>query len=430
MMFLSRFLAGAILASSIISAQNVSYCTGDVCFAVNIPASTASSGSGDIYIQMSGPDTMSWIGIGQGSAMRGANIFVMYADSTGSNVTISPRLGVGHVEPNFDTSAQVTLLDGSGIINGQMVANFRCSNCDGWSGGSMSFTDSSSSWIWAHKTGAALSSNSVDADIEFHDAYGVATLNLQTATGGESTNPFLTVGSVSTPSQTSSGASDAAIGPSDITRVTIAHGVLASLAYVILFPSGAIAIRIFNFRNLLWLHAGWMVGAYIIVLASLGMGVWIAHMSNLLGSTHSIIGLVVAGCLLLQPITGLTHHMLYKRRGGSNVATYPHVWWGRAVITLGIINGGLGLRLADNSKKGEIAYGVIAGFMWVLWVAVILFATVKIRERRGSGMGGSGTSVIREKSSTEGSYFHDNSSPPQSMQGVHDPARLPTSHRT
>ncbi|KAF7955449.1 uncharacterized protein EAE97_000708 [Botrytis byssoidea] len=429
-MFLLRFLAGAILASSMISAQNVSYCTGEVCFAVNIPASTASSGSGDIYIQMSGPDTMSWIGIGQGSAMSGANIFVMYADSTGSNVTISPRLGIGHVEPNSDTSAQVTLLDGSGIINGQMIANFRCSNCDRWSGGSMSFTDSSSAWIWAHKTGAALSSNSVDADIDFHDAYGVASLNLQTATGGASTNPFLTAGSVSTPSQTSSGASDAAIGPSDISRVTIAHGVLGSLAYVILLPSGAIAIRILNFRNLLWLHAGWMVGAYLIVLASLGMGVWIAHMSNLLGSAHSIIGLVVAGCLLLQPITGLIHHMLYKRRGGPNVATYPHVWWGRAVITLGIINGGLGLRLADNSKKGEIAYGVIAGFVWVLWVAVILFATVKIRERRGSGMDVSGASVIRDKSSTEGSYFHDNSPPPQSMQEAHDLARLPTSHRT
>ncbi|KAK8909800.1 hypothetical protein QC760_002487 [Botrytis cinerea] len=215
-----------------------------------------------------------------------------------------------------------------------------------------------------------------------------------------------------------------------MTRVTIAHGVLAALAYVILFPSGAIAIRIFNFRNLLWLHAGWMVGAYMIVLASLGMGVWMAYKLNVLDSTHSIIGLVVAGCLLLQPITGLTHHMLYKRRGGPNVATYPHVWWGRAAITLGIINGGLGLRLADNSKKGEIAYGVIAGFMWVSWVAVILFATVKIRGRRGSGMGGPGASVIREKSSTEGSYFHDNSSPPQSMQEAHDPAILPTSHRT
>lgn len=112
--------------ASTISGQIVSYCGGDVCYAVNIPASTASNGSGDIYIQISGPDTMSWIGIGQGSSMRGSNIFVIYADSTGSNVTLSPRLGVGHKEPNSDNFAEVTLLGGSGIANGQMVANIKC----------------------------------------------------------------------------------------------------------------------------------------------------------------------------------------------------------------------------------------------------------------------------------------------------------------
>lgn len=77
-------------------------------------------------MRMSGPDTMSWIGIGQGSSMKGSNIFVMYADSTGANVTVSPRLGVGHVQPKSDTSAQVTLLEGSGIANGQMIANIKC----------------------------------------------------------------------------------------------------------------------------------------------------------------------------------------------------------------------------------------------------------------------------------------------------------------
>ncbi|KAF7875135.1 hypothetical protein EAF04_002307 [Stromatinia cepivora] len=420
-MFLSRTLPALILASSTISAQQVSYCAGDVCFAVNVPASAASSGSGDIYIQMSGPDTMSWIGIGQGSAMRGSNIFVMYADSTGKNVTLSPRRGVGTVQPNFDASTQVTLLDGSGIINGRMVANFRCSNCNSWNGGSMSFIDASSEWIWGHRTGAALLSDSVNTNIGFHDRYGVATLNLQTAAGGKSANPFLTAEPVSTPNQTSFGSSGASTGLSHYKKMLIAHGVLGSLAFVILFPLGAVAIRICNFRNLLWLHAGWMVGAYMIVLASLGMGVWLANKRQLLGSTHAIIGITVAGCLLLQPISGLTHHMLFKRHGGPNIATYPHVWWGRAVITLGIINGGLGLKLAGNSKKGEIAYGVIAGFMWVLWMAVILLATMKSRSRRDNGIDGHGTLVIREKSSTEGTYFHDKTPPPQSTS-------LPISH--
>ena len=60
--------------------------------------------------------------------MRGSNIFIIYADETGKNVTLSPRLGQGNNQPNYDssTAAQVSLLDGSGIANGLMTANVRC----------------------------------------------------------------------------------------------------------------------------------------------------------------------------------------------------------------------------------------------------------------------------------------------------------------
>lgn len=58
--------------------------------------------------------------------MKNSNIFIIYADASGTNVTLSPRLGVGEVEPNFNADAQVSLLEGSGIANGQMTANVRC----------------------------------------------------------------------------------------------------------------------------------------------------------------------------------------------------------------------------------------------------------------------------------------------------------------
>lgn len=50
---------------------------------------------------------------------------------------------------------------------------------------------------------------------------------------------------------------------------------------------------------------------------------------------------------------------------------------GRTVITLGIINGGLGLRLSNNTRKGEIGYGVVAAIMWLLWMGVVVFKEVK-----------------------------------------------------
>jgi len=58
--------------------------------------------------------------------MKGSNIFMIYADAAGTNVTLSPRLGTGNSEPSADTTAEVTLLDGSGISDSMMVANVRC----------------------------------------------------------------------------------------------------------------------------------------------------------------------------------------------------------------------------------------------------------------------------------------------------------------
>ena len=58
--------------------------------------------------------------------MRGSNIFMIYSNAAGDNVTLSPRLGVGNRAPSLDSTAEVTLLEGSGIADGVMTANFRC----------------------------------------------------------------------------------------------------------------------------------------------------------------------------------------------------------------------------------------------------------------------------------------------------------------
>ena len=97
-----------------------------MCYSVNVPAQSASSDSGDIYFQIQGPSSLQWIGLGQGQQMAGANIFIIYSDASGTNITLSPRLGKGNFQPNYDSQAQVSLLGGSGIANGVMTANVRC----------------------------------------------------------------------------------------------------------------------------------------------------------------------------------------------------------------------------------------------------------------------------------------------------------------
>lgn len=92
---------------------------------------------------------------------------------------------------------------------------------------------------------------------------------------------------------------------------------------------------------------------------------------------HPILGLLVLALLLFQPPLGYMHHVIYMREGHRSIYSAAHIWLGRLVITLGIINGGLGLRLAGETKGKEIAYGLVAGLVWLVWVGVAVSCEVK-----------------------------------------------------
>ncbi|MCJ1277685.1 hypothetical protein MMC21_005499 [Puttea exsequens] len=155
------------------------------------------------------------------------------------------------------------------------------------------------------------------------------------------------------------------------------------LAFAFLFPVGAIIIRTASFRGAVYIHAATQAFAYALAIVGFGLGIYIAvypESQIKAGNGHPIIGIVVIGCLLFQPISGVIHHYIYKKHGKRSFWTPSHVWWGRVIITLGMINGGLGLQLSGDTIKGEIAYGVIAGFMWLLWVSVIVWSSFKSKD--------------------------------------------------
>ena len=178
-------------------------------------------------------------------------------------------------------------------------------------------------------------------------------------------------------------------------NAVITHGTVMGFAFAFLFPLGAILIRVASFRGLIWVHAAIELLAYALALVGLGLGIYVAvypesqvyHFfrgrrakeANMLqitgeGNGHPIIGIVVISCLYLQPILAILHHEVYKKTLKRTIWGTSHVWWGRLIITLGIINGGLGLQLSGNTTKGEIAYGVIAGVIWLVWVGVSLMS--------------------------------------------------------
>jgi len=275
----------------------------------------------------------------------------------------------------------------------------------------MDFKSTTSSWIWAYRSGQAIRSNDISANLQQHSQYGTMSLNLQSATGGSSTNPFVGVaasqgtttntgsnnnnnnndtGSTNNSSNTSGSKSRSAM-------ILTAHGIVMGVAFAVLYPLGAISIRLLSFRSLVWLHAGWMAFTYLIVLVGMGLGIYIAKNKELVSTPHATIGLVVVAALILQPITGFIHHKAYKQTGGPTKVSPVHVWWGRVIVTLGIVNGGLGLKLVGNTRNGEIAYGVVAGVMWITWMAVVIFKTTRT-SKRGSESDGSREEMHQHRS--------------------------------
>jgi hypothetical protein len=49
-----------------------------------------------------------------------------------------------------------------------------------------------------------------------------------------------------------------------------------ALAFVVLFPLGASWMRFFQFKGLVWFHAGWQLLTYCIALVGLGLGIHLA----------------------------------------------------------------------------------------------------------------------------------------------------------
>ena len=197
---------------------------------------------------------------------------------------------------------------------------------------------------------------------------------------------------------------------------------MMALAFLIFFPLGAMTIRFVRAKGAVWVHAGAQIFAYSLALAAFGLGVWFAVVTGKVGpcfpslashplpfalkwkrwlnaqqlnTAHAIVGIVVIGMMAFMPIFGLIHHVLFVKHGKRTVFAIGHVWIGRALLTLGVINGGLGLQLARNSSKGEIVYGVVAGLVLLTYILVVSMAS-------GGSNGGGQQSRPNEKTVTPG----------------------------
>ncbi|KAF3929699.1 hypothetical protein AA313_de0205729 [Arthrobotrys entomopaga] len=154
-------------------------------------------------------------------------------------------------------------------------------------------------------------------------------------------------------------------------------------AFTIGFPTGGIFIRVLKPPNHVYIHAFTQIFSTAMAFTGLGLGVWLGLNTRYLDYAHTIIGFAVVGCLVIQPLIGLVHHLLYKKYKKPTWWGYAHRWFGRAIIVAGIVNGGLGLLLADNTQGGKIAYIAVAGtagFVYLMVVVQWILRTMAVKK--------------------------------------------------
>jgi hypothetical protein len=172
-----------------------------------------------------------------------------------------------------------------------------------------------------------------------------------------------------------------------------------SIVFIILFPLGAISVHLpidripflrntYLKRKILAIHAPIQVLGLLLMLAGMSLGVRMALDFNYLALpitkhyAHPIIGLVVVCTIaVFQPILGSLQHMYFKRTGRRSIYGYMHRWIGRAAIIVGIINNGLGFKLARDDtivpNSSLIRNFVIAGVLALIWFALVMFDWVQ-----------------------------------------------------
>lgn len=325
--------------------------------------------------------------------MADSNMFILNSNGNGKNISVSTRLGKAHVQPVHSNNAQITLLEGSGIRDGYMTANIRCSNCDRWPGGSMDFLRVESDWIYAAKLGEPLRSDDLQRSLHRHDSSAHFVWSLQEAKGGDEANPFLTAAAKTY--QGSFGGDSTASKPALSTdsknaRLITIHGAVAVLVFVILFPVGGILIRLANFRGGMWIHVGLQLVAWLASIAAFGLGIYLAMDMDLLQTAHAhpIIGIIIMVLILGQPAYGWLHHKAFKAHGRRTIWSWAHLSIGRVAIVGGMINGGLGLKLAGHANRYyTLRYGVTCGVIGILYIAAIIYGELRLRKvKPGKGV--------------------------------------------
>ena len=122
-------------------------------------------------------------------------------------------------------------------------------------------------------------------------------------------------------------------------HLVVLHAVILTGAFGIAMPLAVILLRIsrFGFKPH-WILQSLALGASLVGLA---IAIYMSAKSTAFGhfdAAHQILGILIVTLLLPQAFLGRAHHVQFRRTKRRALVSYLHLWSGRAVIALGMLN--------------------------------------------------------------------------------------------
>ena len=143
--------------------------------------------------------------------------------------------------------------------------------------------------------------------------------------------------------------------PSFVPYLITIHAILLAGSFVLLFPLGVIILRWFG--HVKW-H--WITQLFAAASCTVGLGVAVGFSRmdpefSSFSQPHQIIGIVAVTALFAQAYFGYAHHLGFKRTGRRTAISYLHLWTGRLVVPLGMLEACLGFNLASQTLQAVAA---------------------------------------------------------------------------
>ncbi|VUC22656.1 unnamed protein product [Clonostachys rosea] len=337
----------------------------------------------DFYFTLRVHRDFSWGAVGLGTDdMPGALIFMIYDNRNGESVTFSPRLANGHYEPQYYPQLEVDELPGTGIISEKyMVYQGRCrKNCRTWplrgnTFGSIDVNSTTQKAIWALGMMEDFASDKPWEGIKYHQQYGTFTIDMARTHGA--TEPPTLDGNSRNEGTT---LDDEHLNKSDVQSTM--HAVFMILAIVGLMPLAVVLLRLGGAVK--W-HALIQAISLVFVLAGLAMGIMTSFRytrSQKFNSYHQVLGFLLTAFFLCQYAIGYFNHRQYRQTGIMSKYNAVHVWFGRIVILIAIMNAFFGFTFALNRRYGM----VLAGLIIMVCVAslIVIIGRQWLDKRRGT----------------------------------------------